>query len=181
MKLFNWLESSPTEAIEDGAEPPLAPALRGRLKELEQISVKDAMIPRPLVTALDADVQLRRVKRLKSAKVAYFPVFRGDLDHILGWIAKPRVLELLNVPSEDVTLSDHVAAVGVVPESATLAQLPDAFLRAGSPFLVVHNEHGLTTGIFTLTEMVEQIFGFELEAPAPTGGADISLLRGYEL
>lgn len=180
MKLFNWLEA--TALVSNNTQDPSqAPALRKRLHEMGNILVRNAMIPRPLVTALDADIQLRRVKRLKSTKVAYFPVYRGDLDQILGWISRPRVLELLGVPSEEIDLSEHVKPVGTVSETATLAELPDAFLHSGSPFLVVKNEQGATTGIFTLTELIEQIFGFELEAPSPTAGTDISLLRGYEL
>lgn len=185
MKLFNWLQESnpngePSE--EAGNEPPSSPRLQARLEELQKISVKDAMIPRALVTALDADVQLRRVRRLKSAKVAYFPVYKGDLDHILGWIPKSKVLELLNSePNEEVSLSEHVKAVGTISESANVADLADAFLKAASPFLVVQNEQGTTTGIVPLSEFVELIFGFELGPPAQNAGNDINLLRGYEL
>jgi putative hemolysin len=187
MKLFSWLNETP--AIEsDGetsaaSEPPLSPVLQERLVELEKQKVKDVMTPRPLVSALDADVQLRRVRRLKSSKVAHFPVYKGDLDHILGWISKARVLELLNENPEENRLADFVRPVGVVSEEASVAELADHFLRAASPFLVVKNSHGSTTGIISLADFVELIFGFELSAPAASSATETPApaLRGYEL
>lgn len=183
MKLFNWLqdEISGDESSQEG-EPPLSPRLQERLKDLQNMSVKDAMIPRALITALDAEVQLRRVRRLKSAKIAYFPVYKGDLDHILGWIPKSKVIELLNSePNEEVHLVDHVKSVGEVPDTASVSDLADVFLKSASPFLVVKGEQGATVGIVPLSEFVELIFGFELGSAAQTSGADVSLLRGYEL
>lgn len=183
MKLFNWLQEAGTgeEPAQDG-ETVTAPRLRARLAELAKMSVKDAMVPRSLITALDAEVQLRRVRRLKSAKVAFFPVYKGDLDHILGWIPKARVLELLhNEPNEEVRLSEHVKPVGEIAETASVADLADAFLKSGSPFLVVKNEQDNTAGIVPLSEFVELIFGFELGPPAQNAGNDINVLRGYEL
>ncbi len=141
------------------------------------------MTPRALVTALDADVQLRRVRRLKSAKVAYFPVYKGDLDHILGWISKQRVLELLNETTEEAQLAMHLRPVGFVNEEASVADLADAFLKAASPFLVVRNAQGTMTGIIPLSEFIELVFGFELSPAANPTPPEVSapLLRGYEL
>jgi CBS domain containing-hemolysin-like protein len=183
MKLFNWLqEANPGEEAKDDGTPKTSPRLQARLQELQQMSVKEAMIPRALITALDADVQLRRVRRLKSAKVAFFPVYKGDLDHILGWIPKSKVLELLNnEPNEEVRLAENVKPVGEISETASVADLADAFLKSASPFLVVISEQGITAGIVPLSEFVELIFGFELGPPAQNAGNDINLLRGYEL
>ncbi len=188
MKLFSWLNDTEesTEVNTEGEsspEPSLSPVLHERLVELEKIKVKDVMIPRAVVSALDADVQLRRVRRLKSAKVAYFPVYKGDLDHILGWVSKTRVLELLAENHDENPLASMVRPVGTVIEDATVAELADLFLKSASPFLVVKNSHGTTTGIMRLSEFVELIFGFELAPPVTSHPSEsvAPLLRGYEL
>lgn len=182
MKLLSWLQDSNiTDESAEAGEPPLSPILQSRLTELAKIPIKEAMIPRALVTALDADVQLRRVRRLKSAKVAYFPVYKGDLDHILGWVSKAKVLELLALqPNDEVEFKDHVKPVGTVDEDASVASLADAFLKAASPFLVVKNAQGMTTGIVPLAEFVELVFGFELGPVAQSTANDLAL-RGYEI
>jgi Mg2+/Co2+ transporter CorB len=182
MKLFSWLQDSALAGLDsEDAEPPLAPALKARLIELKGMKVKDVMVPRALITALDADVQLRRVRRLKSAKTAYFPVYAGDLDHILGWISKQKVMDLMQMPTEDVLLAKNVQPVGEIDEEATVAALADAFLKAASPFLVAKNATGQTTGLMPLSEFVELIFGFELAPGAQPSGHDVSALRNYEI
>ena len=186
MKLFSWLQDSKTAGLDTGdndaePEPSISPILESRLGELEKIKVSDVMIPRALVHALDADVQLRRARRLKSAKMAFFPVYKGDLDQILGWVSKQKVLELLAENSEENRLTEFVRPVGTVKEEATAAELADIFLKSASPFLVVKNSVGSTTGIMTLAEFVELIFGFELSPQQVTPPADPSRGRGYEL
>ncbi len=187
MKLFSWLnDENPSEnkTNEDSeAEPSLSPVLEARLSELTKMKVTDIMIPRALVTALDADVQLRRVRRLKSAKVAHLPVYKGDLDHILGWVSKVKVLELLAENSEENSLAHFVRPVGTVFEDATVSELADIFLKAASPFLVVKNGHGATIGIVPLAEFVELIFGFELSPPPSAPALDIPAprLSSFEL
>lgn len=169
MKLFSWLSTSTfEEPTSEDAEPSLSPILQERLVELEKLRVKEVMVPRALITGLDADVQLRRVRRLKSAKVAHFPVYKGDLDHILGWVSKQKVLELLAENSEENTVSQHVRPVGVVSEDSPVSALADMFLKSASPFLVAKNSQGTTTGIISLAEFVELIFGFELTPNSST-------------
>jgi CBS domain containing-hemolysin-like protein len=164
MKLLNWLNDLKSPASGEISETELAPALQARLGELENIPVQDVMIPRALVTALDVDVQLKRVRRLKSSKPSYFPVYRGDLDRILGWVTKTKVLELLNDRSEDSALLAAIQPVGEIHSTATAADLADAFVISKSPFLVVKNESRQTLGIVPLAEFIELAFGFEAEA-----------------
>lgn len=161
----------------------MAPALEARLTELESISVREAMTPRSVIKALDADVQLRRVRRLKSAKTLYFPVYKGDLDRILGWISKAKVLELMNETTEEVQLEQHVRPAGEVPETASVADLADAFLKSASPFLIVKNAQGGTAGIVPLSEFIEMLFGFELVPGEQMPPADLANtpLRSYEI
>lgn len=195
MKLFHWIQdlnsTDQTNSAEDDADPSgrrheprlLAPVLRARLGELQKMPVTELMIPRAVVMALDADVQLRRVRRLKSSKTVYFPVYKGDLDHILGWISKQKVLDLLNEPIEDVQLSQYLRRVGEVPDTANVAQLADEFLQSSSPFLVVKNSQGSTVGIIPLSEFVELVFGFEMDAPTAATTAEFTapLLRSHEI
>ena len=139
------------------------------------------MVPRALIHALDADVQLKRVRRLKSSKAHAFPVYKGDLDHILGWISKARVLELLNEPGEDSPLAGNLMPVGSIFEEATAADLADSFLKVACPFVVVKNHQGGTVGIVPLTEFVELLFGLEIDTPSLPMVNESPVSRAYEL
>lgn len=185
MKLFQWLQDrkSPNPSDENSTEHPIAPVLKARLDELEKMKVADVMVPRSVIMALDVDVQLRRVRRLKSSKTIYFPVYKGDLDHILGWISKQKVLELLNEPTEEFQLVQFLRPVGEVGEATTVAELADVFLKSASPFLVVRNSQGSTVGIVSLNEFIELVFGFEMGSTSQMPPSEFSapLLRSHEL
>jgi CBS domain containing-hemolysin-like protein len=185
MKLFDWIQdlTSQTPSEANTEDHPVAPILKARLAELEKLSVREVMIPRSVIMALDADVQLRRVRRLKSSKTVYFPVYKGDLDHILGWISKQKVMELLNEPTEDFQLVNFLRPLGEVSDTASVAELADIFLKSASPFLVVKNSQGSTVGIVPLAEFIELVFGFEIDSPATTPSTEISgpPLRSHEI
>jgi CBS domain containing-hemolysin-like protein len=136
--------------------------LSQRLEELNKHTLAEVMTPRSIIVALDADVQLKRVRRLKSSKVSYYPVYERDLDHILGWIPKTKVIELLEIPSEAVNLRQYLRPVGIISEDTRVSELAEHFLRSRSPFLVVRNSIRQTVGIVQLTEFVELLFGFEM-------------------
>ncbi len=185
MKLLNWLadQNSPSTFIEI-SERDTAPLLRKRMEELMGISVIEIMVPRPLITALDADVQLRRVRRLKSAKVSHFPVFKGDLDRILGWIEKAKVIELLNDVREDQKIENYVQPIPQINESAKVPELADLFIQAQSPFVTVTNGQGQTVGLVTLEEFVAKVFGIDLrpqQVPASLVDSAGTSLRSSEL
>lgn len=188
MKLFSWIQDLadlnelPTPEATDAADP-VSPVLQARMHELEKMSVREVMTPRSLILALDVDVQLRRVRRLKSAKTVYFPVYKGDLDNVIGWISKLKVLELLNEPNDEVPLQQYLRPVGVISEDASAAELADAYLKSASPFLVVKNAQGATVGLVPLSEFVELVFGFDMDIVPSTVPVDVAAppLRSYEL
>lgn len=183
MKLLNWLadQNSPNTFLDNQNSDP-APLLRKRLDELMAISVIEIMVPRPLIQALDADVQLRRVRRLKSSKAAYFPVFKGDLDRILGWIEKSKVIDLLSEGREDQRLENFLQPIPKISETSKVPELADIFLQSQSPFVIVTNAQGLTVGLVTIEELVARVFGFDLRpqtvTPAPSSE---STLRPTEI
>lgn len=147
--------------------------LSKRLIELNKHTLTEVMTPRSILVALDADVQLKRVRRLKSSKVSYFPVYERDLDHILGWIPKVKVIELLEIPSEAVNMRQYLRPVGVIQEDTQVSELSEHFLRSRSPFLIVRNAARQTVGIVQLTDFVELLFGFEV-GDAETSAHDSS-------
>lgn len=180
MKLLNWLNDVDTPEFLEQNNGQLSPVLKARLEELSHVPVTKVMVPRPLITGLDADVQLRRVKRLKSSKVRYFPVYKGDLDQILGWIEKSKVIELLNDGRDDSKLENHLQPIPRIPETATVNMLADVFLQGKSPIAVVVNEARQTVGMMSLINFVELLFGFELDGLPPSPPAETPA-KTYEI
>lgn len=184
MKLLSWLNDHNEPEILENAKPSQWESLRQRLEELSHIPVTKVMVPRPLIQGLDADIQLRRVKRLKSSKVRFFPVYKGDLDRILGWIEKDRVVEILNEGRDEARLENHLQPVPRVRDTSKVSDLADIFLKNKSPMAVVTDALGKTAGLILITDFLELLFGFEMysgAASAPLDSAPISPPKPYEI
>jgi CBS domain containing-hemolysin-like protein len=101
---------------------------------------------------------------------AYFPVYLGDLDHILGWISKEAVHNLATegqagtLKTEDI----HVPAE-FIPENMPLDQAFLKFVQESAPLFVVQNEAGVTTGILYLNDVLEEFFGLEIDPDENVG------------
>ena len=175
MKLFDWLNENEDD------EPPSSPRLLAKLQSLSDVPVKRVMVPRALIVALDADVDPRRVRRLKTLNATYLAVYRGDLDHILGWIPKAEVLAMIQDPNAEVNLAAHARSAGFIDEDAPTTVLGDAFLKYACPFLIARNREGQTTGLVSLAEYVELVFGLSLGQATPVPGPTPVPLRDFEL
>ncbi|MGE4131475.1 MAG: hypothetical protein AB7F86_07535 [Bdellovibrionales bacterium] len=181
IKLLNWIND--LEAIKeesDEPEPEPGPMLRQKLEELGHLPVTELMVPRPLIHALDADVQLKRIRRLKTAKEQFFPVYKGDLDQILGWVAKTKVVELLNQSAEENALAKQAQPIPEVSDQAVVSDLTDVFIESHSPMIVVKNQEDQTVGLVTLPDFIERLFGVELDSDMRTGASADSPSKTYE-
>lgn len=167
MGILTWLQDLKQSTLEtEESEPPQGQDLKAQLEQLGHVSMDKMMVPRALVTALDVDVQLRRFRRLKSSKVNYFPVYKGDLDNILGWISKERLLQLRE-RGEDIQVIQHVQPVPSVQETSSAPELAETFLASGAPLVVVKNSLGGTAGIVWRAEFLELLSGVSADR-APT-------------
>lgn len=182
MKLLSWLNDHSDPEILENVKSGQWDSLRQRLEELNHVPVTKIMVPRPLIQGLDADIQLRRVKRLKSSKVRIFPVYKGDLDRILGWIEKGKVLEILNEGREDARIENHLQPAPRVRDTAKVSDLADIFLKHKSPMAVVADAFGKTAGLVLITDFLKEFFGFDMysnvNSPIETS---LPLSKPYEI
>ena len=88
-----------------------------------------------------------------------FPVYRGDLDHILGFV---HVKDLLRIDPADRTKPIPrwmIRPMLVVPESLNLHPLLIKMRRERRHLALVVDEHGGTAGIVTLEDLLEELVG----------------------
>lgn len=146
-----------------------------RLGDLRSLVAKDRMVSRALVQAIDMDVEIDRLHIWKSGQAAYFPVYLGDLDHILGWISKEAVHSMAleghtgTLKTEDV----HVPAE-YIPSNMPLDQAFLKFVQESAPLFVVQDEDGTTVGVLYLNDVLEEFFGLDIdpdENPGPLNAA----------
>ncbi|MDX1438842.1 MAG: hemolysin family protein, partial [Rubricoccaceae bacterium] len=122
--------------------------------ELRTLRVKDSMVPRTEIQAIEESADLEDVrKRFVETGFSRLPVFRENIDHIIGVVLAH---DLFHEPE---SLASIVRPVQVFPESKPARDLLFSFLRGGTTLAVVIDEYGGTAGIVTMEDLLEELFG----------------------
>jgi CBS domain containing-hemolysin-like protein len=117
--------------------------------------VRDCMIPRTEICAVDMeDCSLEELMQMfvESGKSKII-VYKDDIDHIVGYVHSS---EMFHKPAR---WQDHVRTLPFVPETMAAQKLMRTFLQQKKSIGVVVDEFGGTSGIVSLEDLVEEIFG----------------------
>ncbi len=117
--------------------------------------VRDCMIPRTEINAVDMDdctLDQLRQKFVESGNSKII-VYKSDIDHITGYIHSS---EMFHHPRQ---WQDCVRTLPFVPETMPAQRLMKIFLQQKKSLGVVVDEFGGTSGIVSLEDIVEEIFG----------------------
>ena len=122
--------------------------------DFPDLKVRDCMVPRTEINAVPYDctadeLQLKFVESGNSKILIY----KEDIDHIVGYI---HTLELFRAREK---WHDHIRQMPFVPETMAAQKLMQIFLGQKKSIGVVVDEFGGTSGIVSLEDIVEEIFG----------------------
>ena len=143
----------------EGALEPDTAELFVRTLNLADLTAENVMTPRVQVVALDAQATCEDVANATRATgLSRFPVFRGNLDEVVGTV---HIKDVLAVPADRrarFPLSEVMREPLLVPESLTVDRLLDR-LSGKRTMAVVIDEYGGTAGVATLEDIVEEVVG----------------------
>jgi len=124
------------------------------------LTAREVMVPRTEMIAVDADSPLHDLIQLAiTHSYSKFPVFEGDVDHIIG-IA--HVKDLVRVQHKDrlnATIRGLMREALVVPATRRLDALLQEFRSKKQHLAIVLDEYGGTAGLVTLGDLMSQIVG----------------------
>ncbi len=123
------------------------------------ITVKQIMRPRVDIVAIDDSVSYPELlKMVKEAGYSRIPVYRDNLDNILGILY---VKDLLNHLNEPVDFKWHrlLRTPVFTPETKKVDTLLKEIQKKGVHLLIAVNEYGGTSGVITLEDILEEIIG----------------------
>jgi putative hemolysin len=122
--------------------------------------VREVMVPRPDVRAIEADKTLRDVQAIVLQHgFSRVPVFNDDLDEIVGIVYAKDVLKALHQGKHDMPLSDIVRKAHFVPESKKVADLLREMQQEKFHIALVTDEYGSVVGLVTLEDLLEELVG----------------------
>ena len=133
-----------------------------RLLELEEYAAREIMVPRSNMVAVPVDTSLEQLLvLLNEHQFSRLPVFEKSTDQVIGIVHLKdliQVLMLRNGPAQ-FNLRNVMRVPIFVPETRSLSDLIDVFRAHTTHMAVVVDEHGSTTGVVTLEDVLEQVFG----------------------
>lgn len=132
--------------------------LRG-LANFRQTNAKKAMQARLHITAFDIELDFHELMdKINKSGYSRVPVFRDDLDHIEGILNVKDLLPHIHL-DEHFHWQKLLRPVYFIPESKHLDDLMKDFQNRRVHMAIVVDEYGGTSGLITLEDIIEEIFG----------------------
>ena len=156
------------ESEEQGALRAESGQVLQELFEFGELTAGEVMVPRVRISGIPigaAPADLRRI--LGTTPHTRYPVYEGDLDHIVGTYHIKDLLRLLL--NEQSVTAGAARQTPVVPETAPLDAVLATMRRERAQLAVVIDEHGGTSGIVTLEDLFEEVVGEIEEGPGRPG------------
>ena len=124
--------------------------------DFSSVKVRDCIVPRTEITAVSTETSLRDLLTLfVESGHSKIIVYKEDIDDIVGYIHTVEMFRL----GEDEDWTEHVREVPIVPETMNAQKLLGIFISQKRSLAVIVDEFGGTSGIGTMEDLVEEIFG----------------------
>ncbi|MBS1246913.1 MAG: rane protein [Proteobacteria bacterium] len=129
--------------------------------ELEKITVDDVMVPRGEIEGIDLDADWDEISsKLGTSRYTRLPVYRGNLDNVVGIVHLRKVMRLLH--SDSFNRESFVPLIiepYFVPQGTPLSTALLNFRASKRRSALVVTEYGDILGLVTLEEILEEIVG----------------------
>ena len=135
----------------------------GGLLDLAELEVSDVMIHRTAMRLVNADDPAEQVVReILQSPYTRMPVYRNSTDNIVGVVHSKDLLRALHdVDNEPrrIDITKVASKPWFVPDTTTLHDQLNAFLRKKAHVAIVVDEYGEVEGLVTLEDIIEEIVG----------------------
>ena len=122
--------------------------------DFSELKVREAMVPRTEIIATEITASLSDIKKLfTSSGLSKIPVFEDSIDDILGYI---HAFEMFKKPTD---LKKILLPVAFVPETMKISEVLKLLTKQRKSIAVVLDEYGGTSGIITVEDIIEELFG----------------------
>lgn len=122
--------------------------------EFHNVKLRECMVPRTEIQAVDIEDDIKEVKRVfEDTKHSKLLVYENNIDNIIGYIHINDVL----TRTTDIRLK--VRPIDFYPETYSAQELLKKLSKKRQSIAVVVDEFGGTSGIISIEDLIEEIFG----------------------
>lgn len=119
-----------------------------------QVKARDCMIPRTDIVALEVESSVEEMKdKFIETGLSKILIYRDTIDNIIGYAHS---FELFKKPAR---IKEILIPIAFVPEAIPAKDLLELFAKQHGNIAIVVDEYGGTSGLVTIEDVVEEIFG----------------------
>ena len=134
--------------------------LINRVFDFRETEVREAMIPRTVVSALPLSATLEETKNVfRTTGYSRLPVYRERLDEVVGIVIRRDIEPFFENPNLPFALQTLIHPPVFIPDSAQLGSVLKRMQASRIHLACVVDEHGGLEGIITLEDLLEEIVG----------------------
>ena len=122
--------------------------------DFSEVKLRECIVPRPDVVALSIDSSIEELTQLFiDTGLSRILIYKESIDDIIGYV---HISTLFKDPP---TIAKALSRALIVPETMSAQRLLNLFIRDQKSVAVVVDEFGITAGIVTIEDIMEEIFG----------------------
>ena len=122
--------------------------------DFSNVRLRDCIVPRTEIVACDKTISIEELRsRFIETEISKILVYNENIDDIIGYIHSS---EMFKNPKD---WTQSIRSVSIVPETMAANKLMKVLMQDKKSLAVVVDEFGGTSGIVTLEDLVEEIFG----------------------
>ena len=122
--------------------------------EFSEVKAREVMVPRTEIIAVDSTDSLKNLNLLfTETGISKIIIFKDNIDDILGYVHS---FELFKKPK---SIKSVIMPVEFVPETMLIKDVLNVLIKKRKSIAVVLDEYGGTSGIMTVEDIVEELFG----------------------
>lgn len=151
--LDNYLREATAKA-EDNQEIETEVQIFQNALDFSKVKARECMVPRTEIEAIDEEAGIEELKgRFIETGYSKILIYRENIDNIIGYTHS---FDLFKRPEK---IKEILLPISVIPESMTANEILEFFTKEKKSVAVVVDEFGVTSGMVTIEDVVEELFG----------------------
>lgn len=153
VELGNYI-SEQMESVEDYEKVDSEIQIFQNALEFSDVKAREVMVPRTEITAVDISESIENLSQLfiETGRTKII-IYKDNIDDILGYV---HAFELFKKPK---SIKSVIIPVSFVPETILIKDVLNILTKKRQSIAVVIDEYGGTSGIMTVEDIVEELFG----------------------